>query len=424
MPRLAALVGAVGASFERSFVSAALCAPSRASFLTGRYAHNHGVRRNAGLDGGFAAFRAGGGEASNVATWLKAAGYRTGLLGKYLNGYPNGAPAHVPSGWDEWHAVYSEQGSDTYFDYRINENGATVERGSSDADYGTDVLAAKALALLRRWCRADEPFFLLVAPAAPHLPAKPAPRHRGSLPGARAPRVPSFDERDVSDKPEWVRQVGPLRRRKAAGLDRLYRKRLQSLQAVDEMLEQIVETLRALGRLETTYVFFTSDNGFFLGEHRILQGKAAPYDEAVRVPLLVRGPGVPAGVRLPHLVANIDMAPTFAAIAGTKPPEQVDGLSLLPLLAGDAPPPSSWRQSLLVEGWAGGEAGVPEYRALRSGDRLYVEYATGERELYDLAQDPFQLRNLGPSSVPEVAEPLAAALRRLGDCAGRACRGE
>lgn len=422
MRRLCALLGAAGAGFENAFTTVALCAPSRASFLTGRYAHNHGVRHNGGAAGGFAAFRASGGESSNVATWLKAAGYHTGLLGKYLNGYPGDVPTHVPPGWDEWHAVSSARGSDTYFDYDVNENGVVVKRGSADADYGTDVLAEKAVALIERWSRAGEPFFLVVAPAAPHLPAAPAPRHRGSFPDARAPRVASFDEQDVSDKPAWVRNVARLRRRQVAGVDRLYRKRLQSLQAVDEMLERIVLALETRGRLDSTYLFFTSDNGFLLGEHRILQGKAAPYEEAVRVPLLVRGPGVPAGVRLQQLVANIDLAPTFAAIAGTQPPGPVDGVSLLPLLEGRAAAPGVWREALLLEGWADGEAAVPEYRALRSQERLYIEYATGERELYDLAQDPFQLSNLQASSPPEVVRPLAERLRRLRSCAGRTCQ--
>lgn len=424
MPRLNALVAAAGLSFENSFATVALCAPSRASLLTGRYAHNHGVRHNAGAGGGFDEFRRRGAEAATVATWLKAAGYRTALLGKYLNGYPDGDPSYVPPGWDEWHAVYSDQGSNTYFNYSISENGRAATRGASEADYETDVLAERAAELIARWSAQRQPFFLLIAPPAPHLPASPAPRHAAALAGVSAPRVPSFDEADVSDKPTWVRQAEPLRRRQAAALDRQYRKRLQSLLALDELVERVVGSLSEGGRLDSSYVFFTSDNGFFLGEHRIVQGKAAPYDESVRVPLLVRGPSLPAGARLPHLVANIDLAPTVAEIAGTKPPPDLDGKSFLPLLGRALPGVDSWRQELLLELWSEGAAGVPEYRALRTRDRLYVEYSTGEHELYDLVADPFQLSNRYDSTGSEVVAPLAARLASLRVCSGRSCRSQ
>jgi arylsulfatase A-like enzyme len=424
MPRVAALLAAQGVRFDASFATLPLCAPSRVSLLTGRYAHNHGVRHNGGDGGGFGAVRRGGEEAETVATWLKAAGYRTALLGKYLNGYPGGDPGYVPRGWDEWHAVYSDQGSNTYFGYSVSENGHATTRGTAAADYETDVLAAKATELIARWSADAHPFFLYIAPPAPHLPAIPAPRHASAFEGAHAPRVPSFDEEDVSDKPAWVRQAGPLRRRQQTVLDEQYRRRLQSLLAVDDLVETIVAELSRRRRLDGAYVFFTSDNGFFQGEHRILQGKAAAYEESVRVPLIVRGPGVPAGARRPHLVANIDVAPTLAEIAGaTLPADRVDGLSLVPLLGREPPAWEAWRRELLLDLWGEGDAGVPEYHALRTPDRLYVEYATGERELYDLAADPYQLLNLygpGRTETPSLAARLAA----LKGCSGRACRSE
>jgi N-acetylglucosamine-6-sulfatase len=422
MPRLGALVAAAGVRFENNFATVPLCAPSRASLLTGRYAHNHGVRHNGGVGGGFAEFSRRGAEAATLATWLKAAGYRTALLGKYLNGYPGGDPSHVPPGWNEWRGVYSDQGSNTYFNYSISENGRAATRGASAEDYETDVLAAETAALIARWSAEREPFFLLVTPPAPHLPAVPAPRHARTHEGVRAPRVPSFDEQDVSDKPAWVRQAGPLRRRQATALDGQYRKRLQSLLALDELVERVVGALSDAGRLHDSYVFFTSDNGYFLGEHRIAQGKAGPYEESVRVPLLVRGPALPAGTRLRHLVANIDLAPTLAEIAGAKVPASLDGRSFVPLLATEPPDIEAWRRELLLELWSEGEAAVPEYQALRTQERVYIEYATGERELYDLDADPFQLDNRYGGASAEVVAPLAARLASLRACAGRSCR--
>lgn len=420
MPKLKSLVAERGASFSSFFASEPLCCPSRASILTGQYAHNHGVRTNDAPRGGFPAFRAGGREASTIATWLHGAGYRTALLGKYLNGYPGDAPAHVPPGWDEWFAVYSEQGSNTYFNYRANENGRTVVRGNRERDYETDVLAAKAVDLIRRSPVEGPPLFLFIAPAAPHLQAAPAPRHRGTFPGAEAPRVPSFNEEDVSDKPAWAR-VPPLLRRHVTAVDRLYRKRLQTLLALDELVERVVQALAARGELDDSYIFFASDNGFFLGEHRINLGKAAPYEESIRVPLIVRGPVVAAGRLVDRLALNVDLAPTFAEIAGAQVPDFVDGRSLLPLL-GTAPAPASWRSEALLEFWGGEGERVPGYGALRTAAHLYVEYATGERELYDLAKDPFELQNLSQKAEPSLLRALGERLKTLRGCAGAGCR--
>lgn len=419
MPKVKSLVAARGASFSSFFVSEPLCCPSRASILTGQYAHNHTVRANDPPRGGFPAFRAAGREASTIATWLHAAGYRTALLGKYLNGYPGAAPAYVPPGWDEWHAVYSDQGSNTYFNYRVNENGRTVAHGGLDADYETDVLAAKAVDLIRRSPAGEQPLFLVIAPAAPHLQAAPAPRHRGTFPDAKAPRVPSFDEDGVNDKPAWAR-VPPLRQRQITALDRLYRKRLQTLLALDELVEGVVQALDARGALGDTYILFTSDNGFFMGEHRINIGKAAPYEESIRVPLFVRGPGVPAGRRVDSLALNLDLAPTFAEIAGARAADSVDGRSLLPLLGTAAP--GGWRNEVLLEFWGGEGDRVPGYAALRTADHLYVEYTTGERELYDLRKDPYELENLIPSAEAATLRGFGERLRALRSCAGAGCR--
>ena len=424
MPSVRTLLGAQGVTFENAFVSESLCCPSRASLLTGLYAHNHGVKANEPPLGGFPRFLAGGHESSTLATWLRAAGYRTALLGKYLNGYPApGDASHVPPGWDEWQAVFSERGSDNYFDYSINENGKVVTYGHRPEDYSTDVLAQRVVSLLHKPSFTERPFFILLTPSAPHSSATPAPRHEELFVGLEMPRRPSFDEQDVSDKPTYVKDQERISKRELEQVERRYRRRLRTLVAVDEMVENIVSALAAEGRLESTFLFFTSDNGWFDGEHRFVRGKGAPYDESLRVPLIVRGPGVPKGARRDHLVVNVDLAPTIAAMAGARPRGPLDGRSLVPLLGSKPPRTSSWRRDFLVEYWPfdPGE-GVPGFVGLRSAERLYVEYATGERELYDLRKDPFQLENAYAKAEAVLRRRLAERLARLKDCRGSACR--
>lgn len=451
MPNLQALLVEQGASFSQFFDTVSLCCPSRAATLRGQYAHNTQILSNRPPLGGFERFYELGHENSTVATWLQGAGYRTALLGKYLNGYPQeGAPDYVPPGWDEWASPVAGNPYGNY-NYTLNENGALVAYGDSPADYLTDVLAAKATSFITT--PDGRPFFLYLATYAPHGPATPAPRHQDTFPGATAPRTVSFDEEDVSDKPAWVRGQPALNRLGIRQIDTLYRKRLQSLLAVDEMIGALVETLRASGQLDNTYLFFTSDNGFHLGQHRLLPGKQTAYEEDIRVPLLVRGPGVPAGRTLDHLAGNTDLAPTFAALAGAPAPDFIDGRSLAPLLGADPPPPAAWRQAYLVEHTlpvrererrprSGGDRDgtreppdlfelaqpgrdklqIPTYAALRTVDYLYVEYATGERELYDLLADPNQLHNLAATADPALLGELSPRLAELRGCAGAACR--
>jgi N-acetylglucosamine-6-sulfatase len=421
MPRVRRLLTSQGVSFSNSFVSVSLCCPSRASLLTGRYAHNHGVRSNKPPLGGFTGFVAGGHEASGLATWLHAAGYRTALVGKYLNGYPAADErGHVPPGWDEWQALFSERGSDNYFDYSINANGRIVAHGHQAQDYATDVLAEAALAILRK-PSFREPFFLLLAPSAPHASSTPAPRHEGLFVGLEMPRGPSFDEEDVSDKPAYVRDEPRIGAREREQIERRYRRRRRTLVAVDEMLERVLAALQADGRLERSFVFYTSDNGWFDGEHRFARGKAAPYDESIRVPLIVRGPGVPPGVARDQLVVNVDLAATLVEIAAARPPGALEGRSLLPLLG--VHPPAAWRRELPLEYWSvDPEEGVPGFAGLRSERQLYVEYETGERELYDTVADPFQLRNVFATADADLRRRLATRLADLRGCRGAACR--
>lgn len=451
LPKLTALLPESGLKFRNSFVSESLCCPSRASTQRAQYVHNHRVVGNKPPDGGFERFHALREEDSTVGTWLRSAGYRTAYLGKYLNGYPDtAARTFVPPGWDEWASpvagnAYGE------FKYALNENGVLVHYGTAEDDYLTDVLAAKAVRFITQAAKDARPFFLFVATYAPHQPATPAPRYADALPDARGPRSPSYNEPDVSDKPHWIRAKRLLGAREERQMDELYRKRLQSMLAVEDLVERVLDTLRATGQLDRSYVFFTSDNGFHMGEHRLPAGKLTPYDEDIHVPLFVRGPDVPAGEIRDELVGNVDLAPTFAELAGAVVPDFVDGRSLVPLLRNASPHPA-WRGALLVEQEEvhfrprkgaptrsvpepldlleeemsalpeGERVSIPGYNALRTPNWAYVAYSTGERELYDVVADPHQLRNLAPGADPALVKRLDAWLDALRKCRGAECR--
>jgi N-acetylglucosamine-6-sulfatase len=413
-----------GLTFADFFVTDSLCAPSRATLLRGQYTHSHEIFSTEEPTGGFEKFHRLGHEDSTLATWLRSAGYRTILLGKYLNGYPLDDRSYRPPGWSEWHSPVAGNPYEE-LDYRMNENGRIVSYGGSEADYLTDVLARKAVDLLRR--DTGTPFFLYVATYAPHYPAPPAPRHRRMFPNARVPRTPSFNEADVSDKPA---PRSPLSSSEIEDTDELYRQRLRSLQAVDEMIARLVDLLTETGRLGNTYIFVTSDNGFHMGQHRLRPQKATPYEEDLRVPLIVRGPGVAADTELSgYLTGNVDLAPTLAELAGVEVPHFVEGRSLVPFLKGERPPPSTWRQAFLLEQYS--DEGLiapstgrtrPIFVGLRTLRYKYVEYWTGVREMYDLSVDPYELDNVGSAAPKDVIARLSSQLRALADCLGASCR--
>jgi len=459
MPNLREELIEKGTTFDNAFVTNSVCCPSRATILRGQYAHNHQVLHNQPPLGGAKRFRVSGGEGSTAATWVDEEGYQTAFFGKYLNGYGG---AHIPPGWDEWYSL-----SGNFLSNDLNENGRIV-RYESDRYHLDDVLAEKAANYIARTAGADPPFYTADSPflmwigtKAPHQPATPAPRHDHTYPDLTLPHPPNFDEEDVSDKPDWIRDNPRLGPEQKAYMQELHRKRLQSMLAVDDMVGDLIKSLRESGELENTYVFFTSDNGFHLGQHRLGAGKWTPYEEDIRVPLIVRGPGVPEGRTLGHMVLNNDLAPTFADLAGAEAPAFVDGRSLVPLLDDDPMPVEDWRRRFLVEAVAergsvprppfinesevtplitgdplpqnwrrtstasarsSEEWGRPWFKALRTEDHLYVEYKTGERELYDLGKDPYQLNNEYGSAPPELKLRLQKELDALRKCSAEDCR--
>ena len=419
MPQIGSLVRDEGASFENAFVSFPVCCPSRATILTGLYAHNSGVKGNSPPSGGFQKFRNDGTEENTVAASLQEGGYRTAFFGKYLNGYGRGDRTYVPPGWDEW---YGKLNGQKLYDYSINENGEEVSYGSEEGDFFTDVLSEQASDFVRRTAPEDQPFFAYVAPTAPHTPATPAERHEGTFSEDEVLQPPSFDEEDVSDKPSWIRNMDRISNKQASQIEKRHQKRLNSMLAVDEMVASLIQELEDAGELDNTYIFFTSDNGFHGGEHRIKGGKRTPYEESARVPLFVRGPGVPAGSKVEELALNTDFAPTFAALAGVDFP--ADGRSLVPLLGGEDAP---WRTSILLEAFTneearGEQASLPNYQVVRTETHKYVEYENGEAELYDLANDPYELESIHETADLALLKDLKAKLDALKSCAEEGCR--
>ena len=397
-----------GLSFENAFISDPLCCPSRATILTGRYAHNHDLWTNHERQGGGElGFRERGLDHDTVATRLSEAGYATSLFGKYLNEYDD---RYVPPGWGRWFAYLGAAGRG---DYRVNSDGKISLFSREKNGHPTDVLQKKASAFIEGHAR--EPWFAYVAARDPHNPYAPPRRHAHDFDGVQLPDKPSFDTVDPS-QPSYVRDQPPLSAEKKKDLRKAYEGKLETLQTVDDLVAELLATLKRTGQLENTYVFFASDNGYLLGEHRLVE-KSVPYEEAIRTPLLIRGPGIPAGQERSQIVSNVDLAPTFADLAQTEPPANPDGRSLEPLLS--STPPQEWRDALLLESRARNR---PIWSGLRTQRYAYVEYETGERELYDLEADPYQLRSVHESADPALVSGLSARLDALTGCAAQSCR--
>jgi N-acetylglucosamine-6-sulfatase len=419
MGNVRTLLGNQGVTFDNNFVSYSLCCPSRSTFLTGQYAHNHHVMGNAPPNGGYARLD----HTNTLPVWLQRAGYVTIHLGKYLNGYGTARPTEVPAGWSEW---YGSVDPSTYqfYNYTLNENGKLVKYGATPAEYQADVYARKAVEIIRRQAADPRPFFFSVAFLAPHSGGPrepgdpnmatpvPAPRHRNAFATTPLPLPPSFNESDVSDKPAGIRTRPLLTQARINAIRENYQQRLESLLAVDEAVGEIVKTLEATGELNSTYIIFTSDNGFFHGEHRVPNGKVLLYEPSIRVPLIIRGPGLPRGAHRPQLAANIDLAPTIVAATQAAPGRVMDGRSLLPIARDRL---LFWGRDLLLE--------TPTYSAIRTPRWKYAEHVNGDKELYDLIADRDEM--VSHHNDPRYARAqaaLAERLLRLKGCMGLSCR--
>ncbi len=429
LPRVRRLLSEQGVTFSEFTAPQPLCCPSRAQLLTGQYSQNNGVRTNNGAFGGYKQLQT----ETALPVWLQQAGYHTAMVGKYINGY-HGSDAEaggVEVGWDHWdptiRAIYQYQG---YTQYNDGDRVKPVA-------YHTDYVARRSADLVEELAAQDAPFFLWTSFVGPHgrcpvrqeaggcrFPPVVAARHRSLYRGlvARSRSKPSYNERDMSDKPPF------LERRKLIPKDRidsLQRARAGALAAVDEGVAQIVHALRSSGSASDTLVVFTSDNGYLLGEHRY-QGKILGYEEAVRVPLVMAGLDLPPGVSIARTTAMIDLAPTFAALAGATPLVEVDGEPI------DVGARSAGRlddRNLLIQAGASNLRRFPSgwwFRGIRTSRYTYVRYENdGFVELYDRARDPFELRNVADDRhYRRVRAELAQRTFDLSECSGPECRAD
>jgi N-acetylglucosamine-6-sulfatase len=409
-----------GTTFSRYFVTDSLCCPSRASIFTGEFPHDTKVFTNLGPEGGFAAFVANHDEDRTFATTLQRQGYETGLFGKFLNLYEpgetyQGRSPYIPPGWSAW-VVPGLQAYDEY-GYTLAVGRQTGQYGHQADEYLTTVLSGKAAQFIEASTKARRPFFAEIATIAPHGPYVPGPQDTSKFPGVSAPRDPAFG-RGVRHAPTWLAQIPPLDSTAETNLQALFRLRVQSVLSVDRMIGRLQEQVRALGIADNTYFVFSSDNGLHMGEHNLRLGKGTAFDTDINVPLIVTGPGVPAGRNVAALTENVDLAPTVESLAGAAPPATVDGRNLLPLLRGNVP--SGWRSAVLVEHHSRETSELdpdaqlpsagnpPTYDAIRTRRYLYVEYRDGQREFYDLKLDPAELVN----RYAVMATPLRAELHR------------
>ena len=430
MPNTTALLTQRGLRFVNSFVVNPICCAARASFLSGQYSHNDGVWDNKPGErpGGFKAFK---GDDNTVACWLQQAGYRTALIGKYLNGYGNVAKKYRPPCWNEWWGLVRPF---RYYDYEANHNGVIAEYGKRTKDYQEDIVSGLAQKFIGG---ADQPFFIWITAIAPHggypnenTPVPPK-RYKEYFKTLKLPHPPNFNESDFSDKPRFLRNNQPLMDRTAVKLStQSYRLRAESLLAADDMVGAIVNELQTKGLLENTYIVFTSDNGFFQGEHRMPIGKHLLYDEALRVPLVIRGPQIAAGETRTQMVNNLDLTATIVDLADATAGRTLDGRSLVPMFSA---PDIPWRTGMLVEGVdalpSEDERGTVYgyYSGIRTSGYLYGEHvnrreAYDGNEFYDLGADPYEVlsRPKDPQyrAVIGQLKPLLSGLRT---CQGDSC---
>jgi len=489
MPNTLNLIAKRGETFNNYYVSYPLCCPSRVSLLTGRYSHNNGVKGNVQPNGGYFGFSFRAAYQHNLAVWLQDAGYRTIHVGKFLNGYgdePYDNGTTVPPGWSAWHTVEKADTTHYYYGYSLNDNGQidgpfgdsgsweTREYGARDdigcpfaptnglpCYYETDALTNIATAEIQG-TSPEQPFYLQLDYTAPHgdfrHPAgpEPAPRHNEWFRGAPFPhsRSEGFDEGNVGDKPRFIREAPYLSLSDIHTYRVYYDKALESLRSIDDGVKQLIDTLGSLHRLRNTYVIFTSDNGFFFGEHRLIGGKFLAYEPSTHLPFLIRGPHIRPGTESNELVGNIDIAPTVLELAEAEADKSIDGRSMVPFMRdpnlrtlrpylfesfvessdveeqGAIAEPGDQSSRNTARGRPGASASLlappKDYEGLRLGPYKYIAWPDGEKELYDLEKDPNELNNIVriPNYFPVRNFLHHELLNRLEDCVGRTCREE
>lgn len=425
MQKTQQLLAGRGVTFQKNITSYNLCCPSRASYYTGQYSHNNGVKDNSGPNGGYQSYR---NQSTAMPASLKNAGYKTIHIGKYLNGTGIGNPSEIPDGWSDYRGM---TGSGTYYNYTLNINGQVRNYGTAPQDYLTDVMRDQAINALSN--TGDTPFYLNVGFFGPHYQGEdsedntpatapiPAPRHLGLFTTEQLPPKPSYQEANVADKPAYIRRLSSTNTTALPGVSIIkhYRSELRTLQSVDEAIEAVVNKVSEMGKLDNTIFIFTSDNGYFHGEHRIPSKKYFPYEEGINTPLIITLPNSTARQDTTHLVSNIDLAPTILDFAGVSPNRVMDGHSLKSVLND---PNISWSRPVLLEGEKNTST-HPRFKGVRTDRYVYIEYpATGEKELYDLVVDPYQIsskhRNTAYSSI---MASLKSKLNFLKNCVGSSC---
>jgi N-acetylglucosamine-6-sulfatase len=416
-----------GITFENMISPHPLCCPARAEMMTGQYAQNNGVHTNAGPYGGLDALKD---PDNTLAWWLQSQHYQTGMVGKYLNQY--NVEVGVPRGWDHWNVV--THNGFGYYDYVLYNNGTPKHYGTTDAENSSAVIGADSNALIRTYAKDERPFFIWSSYYAPHglcaenpgcdNPPDAETKYKDLYADVDSPHAakPSFNEKNMSDKPKMVSRLPKYKKSEARYL---FLQRIRALKTVDDAVNATMQTLKDTGELDNTLVLFTSDNGYLVGEHRF-HGKIVPYEEALQVPLLMRGPGLPTGVTRTQPVTTVDLVPTILSATGVSAGRVQDGRNLLPfakdanLVRGD--------DTALIQ--AGGMPRAKQvtpwlYKGVRTKRYTFVKWSDGFIELYDRAKDPYQLRNAaGKARYAKVEAELKHRTKVLRNCAGDQCRTE
>jgi N-acetylglucosamine-6-sulfatase len=407
---VASLIRDRGTTFSPyAYVSTPICGPARATLLTGRWSHNTGLTKTAGA---YQDLRASIYESDTIATRLKQAGYSTYFGGKYTNGYDGHA---VPPGWDAWFAMVEPTKEAEEADSFLYRNSSRTRRYNRVVDNETDVLSVNAERFVRDQADSSVPWFAYVCPHAPHSHYYPAPRHADEFATTPLRDVPSGGEQNLSDKPKWVQAEAPYtpsERRRDTGA---YRGKLRELQEVDDMVRHLMDALAQTNQLKNTFVFFLTDNGYLLGEHG-LHKKNVPYEEASRTPFIVRGPNLPSGFKSSVMVSHTDLPATLLDLAGAFWAD-LDGRSLVPVFSAGGERPAGWREEVFVEDLGRG------WNMLRTPRWAYVEWDDGEKELYDMYTDPYQLHSLhAVADKVDLIARLSTRLDILKACSGDSCR--